>query len=77
MFVFSGISSLMENENFWVDLSLSKLMGEDKTESIITWFDSAAIQNSLDLFFYDIPLFGIIGGMGLVSLVISFFMKEQ
>ncbi len=77
VFIFSGISSFMEDETIWVDLTISKMLGEAKTESIITWFDTAMIQNSLDFVLYDMPLFALLGSVGLILLLIGLFVKEH
>lgn len=77
MAVFSGISSFMDDANIWVGLTLFKLLGEDKTESIITWFDSAIIQDALDFLMYEMPMFGLVGIFGLLMLGIGLFVKEH
>ncbi|MFH2091173.1 MAG: hypothetical protein ABIJ31_02315 [Pseudomonadota bacterium] len=73
----SGISGFMEKKTMWSDLTLSAILGEDHTESFITWFDTEFIQNSLDSVFYTIPFFGILIGLGSILLVISLFMKTH
>ncbi len=75
--VFTGISQLMGVQNFWIDLTLSKLFGPGRTEAIITLFDSAFIQDSLDSLFYNAPLFGLLIFVGIISLAISFFTKAK
>ena len=75
--IFSGISRFMQAENFWVDLTLSKLFGEERTESLITWFDTAAIQTGLDYLFYELPMFGLLLGIGVIFLLISLFIKNH
>ena len=75
--VFSGISNFMNARNFAVNLTLSKVFGEDTTESIITTFDSEFLQNALDTFFYEIPFFGILLIFGVILLIISHFLKNH
>ena len=75
--IFGGISNLMQVDNLWVGLTLTKLLGEDRAESIITWFDSAAIQDNLDLLFYDVPFFVLILSLGVILIVISLFVKDH
>ncbi len=75
--IFNGISQIMGVQNFWTDLTLSKLCGTEKTESVITLFDSVFIQDSLDSLFYNVPVFGLLIFIGIVSLVISFFTKAK
>ena len=77
VFIFSGISNFMGADNLWVDLNIAKLLGEEKTEDIITGFESAAIQNMLDLFCYEIPFFGILMLLGGFFLMISLFVKDH
>ena len=77
MGLFSGISQFMNAKTIWVNLTLSKLLGEDKTEGIIESFSSESVQNTLDTILYDWPLFLIVVGLGLVFLVISMFVKEH
>ena len=74
--LFSGISSFMNANNIWINLTLSSILGEDKTESIVTSFSSVAVQDTLDYFFYDLQLFLIAFGLGAFLLVISLFLKD-
>ena len=75
--IFSGISKLMQADNLWVGLTLTKLFGEERAESVITSFDSVFIQDKLDFLFYEVPFFVIVLGLGVIFLVISLFMKEH
>ncbi len=77
MGVFAGISRFMKAQNFWVDLTISKFIGEEKSESIVLLFDVEAIQNILDFLIYELPLFGHLIGMGVVLLIISMFLKDH
>ncbi len=74
--LFSGISSFMSADNIWINFTFSKVLGEDKTESIVTSFSSVAIQDTLDYFFYDLQLFVFAMGLGIFLLVISLFLKD-
>ena len=75
--IFGGISNLMQVDNLWVGLTLTKLFGEERAESIITWFDSEFIQDKLDLLFYDVPFFVLVLFFGVVMIVISLFVKDH
>ena len=75
--LFSGISTIMGKSNMWVDMTLSKIISEEKTESIITWFDTVAIQDGLDFFFYEIPVFGLCLILGVILTVIGMFVKSH
>ncbi len=77
MGVFAGISGFMEKENLWVDLTISKVLGEDQTESIITSINNMTIQGGLDVFMYETPLFGIFLGLGVILLVVGMFFKSH
>jgi len=75
--IFSGISNFMTTNNFWSDLTISKMIGEDKSEAVILLMDAAVIQDSLDFFIYELPFFSILLGLGLVLLIISLFIKSH
>ena len=75
--VFSGISSFMETNNYWVDLTISRMIGEDNSETIIGLIDVAIVQNSLDFLIYELPFFCLLLGIGAVLLIISLFMKTH
>ena len=75
--VFSGISKFMEARNFWVDLTLSKMIGEDRAERIVTLIDVEAVRNSLDYLMYDLPLFCFLLGLGVVFLLIGMFVEKH
>ncbi|HGY11262.1 MAG TPA: hypothetical protein ENK36_02715 [Desulfobacterales bacterium] len=75
--IFSGISSFMENKNFWVDLTISKIIGEDNSEAIIALINVAVVQNSLDFLIYEVPFFLFLLGIGLIFLLISLFIKSH
>ncbi|MCP3874333.1 MAG: hypothetical protein GY699_14415 [Desulfobacteraceae bacterium] len=75
--LFAGISSFMADKTFWVDLTISKIIGEDNAESIIMSIDSVAVQNFLDSFIYELPFFLFLIGLGVVSLVIGMFVKDH
>ena len=75
--LFKGISSFMASQNFWVDLTISKLIGEDNSEAIIGLINVAVVQNVLDFLIYELPLFIFLLGIGLVLLIISLFMKTH
>ena len=75
--VFTGISKFMEAQNFWVDLTISKMIGEDKSEAIIRVMDIAVVQNSLDFLIYELPFFCFLLGLGVIFLIISLFLKTH
>ncbi len=75
--LFNGISGFMGNQNFWVGLTLSKLIGEDRSESIILVFEIEKLQNFLDYFIYEAPFYGILIGFGVLLLIVSMFLKDH
>jgi len=75
--VFSGVSSFMAEKNFWADLTISKIIGEDASESIIGFIDVIAIQDGLDFLIYDTPFFIVVLSFGAIVLLISLFMKNH
>lgn len=76
MGVFSGISSFMEKKSFWVDLTLSKVFGENTAESFITFFSNETIQDILDSLMYEIPVFGLLLAIGVLCLFVGLFVKN-
>jgi hypothetical protein len=75
--IFSGISSFMEAKTIWVGLTISKIIGEDKSESIITLLDVAVIQNTLDFLIYEVPFFLFLIGVGIIILFITLFLDNK
>ena len=75
--VMSGISGFMEKETFVTGLNLSKVFGEKASEAIITLIDVGMIQNTLDLFFYEWPLYFLLLGFGVLALFIGLFVKNH
>ncbi len=75
--LFAGISGFMEKKTFWSDLTISKIIGVDKSESIIEFFNIEVIQNSLDTLFYEIPFFIVLIGVGVLFLVVSLFLNTH
>lgn len=74
--VFSGISRFMESRNFWVDLTVSKLLGENATESLINFTDVAVIQDSLQFLVVEIPFSAFLIGLGILFLILSLLFKN-
>lgn len=75
--IFSGISSFMEAKNFWVDLTISRIVKEESCEAFIGLTDIAFIQNLLDFLIYELPIFAFLLGLGLIFLLISLFEKSH
>lgn len=74
MWLFSGISTLMQADNFWVDLTLSRILG-DHAETVITFIPLTAVENSLYFLVEVLPFYGVVLGLGTVFLVVGIFVK--
>ena len=75
--LFTGISNFMGANNYWVDLTIFKIIGTDKAESIIEFTSIAFLQNSLDYMIYDMPFAGFLIIIGIIFLFISLFTKSH
>ncbi len=75
--LFNGISGFVGNQNFWVGLTLSKLIGEDRSESIIFAFEIEKLQNFLNYFIYEAPFYLILIGLGVLLLLVSLFVNDH
>ena len=74
--VFSGISRFMESQNVWVDLTISTLLGDDASNSLINFTDTAVIQDLLYYLVVDLPLSVFLIGLGGILLIFSLFFKN-
>lgn len=74
--LFNGISNFMGADNFWVGLSISKIIGDAASESIVEAINLAFVQNSLYFLFYELPFFLFLIGIGVVLRIISRFVKD-
>lgn len=74
--VFTGISKFMGSQNFWVDLTISKLLGDKASEFLINFTDVAVIQDSLYFLMVELPFSAFLIGLGVVLLVLSLFFKN-
>jgi hypothetical protein len=75
--VFNGISSFMGVNNIWVNLTISKLIGPDVSESIAGGVNIEPIRQIVSYLIYDLPFFCFLLGMGVVFLILSLFVKEH
>ena len=73
--LFSGISQFLETSTFFVDLTVSKIIGQEYSETIVLLTDIVAVQNVCDFIIYDLPFFGFLLGIGFILLAISLFKK--
>ncbi len=75
--VFNGISHFMGVNNIWVNLTISKLIGPDMSESIAEAVNIESIRGILSYLIYDLPFFCFLLGMGVLFLILSLFVKEH
>ncbi len=75
--IFKAISQFMDKQNFWVDLTISKIIGKSTSDAIIGYMQVPAIKNSLDYLIYYLPFFIFLLGLGIIFFVISLFMKNH
>lgn len=73
--VFSGISNFMGADNFWVNLTLSKITG-DFSESIVNAIPVQSVQDALQFIVYDLHLGWLVGSLSVVFFLIGAFVKE-
>lgn len=76
VWLFSGISSFMEADNFWTGLTLSRLLG-DYAESVVTFIPLEIVENMMYFLVFELPLFGFILGVGTLFLVIGMVLKVR
>ena len=77
MGVFSGISKFMEARNFWVDLTVSKMIGENNSDAVMGLTDVEGLKSLFNLLLYDLPFFVVLLLLGAVLLIISLFLKNH
>lgn len=74
--VFNALSGFMKADNFWTDLTLSRLAG-DHADSIVEAMPGEFLQENVARLMFDVPFWGIIIGLGVLFLVIGMFMREN
>lgn len=75
--VFTGISKFMGTGNFWVDLTISKLLGDDTTKTLINFSDEGIMHDSFYFLVVDLPFSGFLIGLGVLLLFLSLFIKSH
>ena len=76
IWLFSGISHFMQADNFWVGLTLSRMLG-DYTDSVVYAVPWEAVQNFLYFFVVELPLFGVLIGVGTLFFLTGMFVKVR
>ncbi|MCP4023504.1 MAG: hypothetical protein GY729_16785 [Desulfobacteraceae bacterium] len=74
--IFSTISKFMNQDNIWVNMTIAKLMG-DKASPMVESIGNESVQELVRYFLFQLPVFGLILGLGGLFFIISFFMKEN
>jgi hypothetical protein len=74
--IFGGISRFMKSQNVWVDLTISTLLGDDASNSLINFTDVDMIQNLLYYLIVDLPLAVFLIGLGGILLIFSLLFKN-
>jgi hypothetical protein len=75
--IFNGISQFMGSKNFWVDLTISKIIGQDISETITGFINIPAIKNALDYLINAMPFFIFLLALGIILLILSLFVKNH
>jgi len=74
--IFNGISQFMGSQNFWIDLTISKIIGENTSRTITGFINILPIKTGLEYLVYTLPFFIFLLGLSAVLLVISLFVKN-
>lgn len=74
IWLFSGISSFMQADNFWNGLTLSRILGV-YSESIVHAVPWEKMEKVLYFFVFDLPFYGVTLGLGTMFLVIGMCVK--
>ncbi len=74
--LFSMISKFMSADNIWVGITLSSL-SEDLSETIVDGISNVTVHNALYTLLYEVPLGGVLLGLGVIFFMIALFMKEH
>jgi len=74
--VFTVLSKFMKSHNFWVDLTISKLLGDNTSNSIINYTDVTFIKESLNFIIIELPFSAFLIGFGVLFLILSLFFKN-
>ncbi len=73
--VFTGISRFMKVDNLWADLTISSLT-KAYSDKIVTSIPIDFMEKGLNFLMYELPLAGVIVGLGVIFFMIAAFKKE-
>jgi hypothetical protein len=75
--IFTAVALFMGRDFVWIDLTIAKIIGEENSSTIIGLINIDKIQNYLNFFIYDLPLFGVVVCISILLLVISLFVRDH
>ena len=76
VWLFSGISNFMQVDNFWVNLTLSRILG-NFSDSVVYAVSWEPAENFLYFFVVDLPFYGVLLGVGTLLLLAGMFVKVR
>jgi hypothetical protein len=76
VWLFSGISRFMQADNFWVDLTLSRILG-NYADGVVELIPLEVVENVLYFLVFELPFYGFVLGLGTLFLVIGMFVKVR
>lgn len=77
MALLAGISGFMGKKTAFSELTISSMLGDGTTETIITITDFESVQNILDFIMYETPFYGVLIVVGVIILIVSLFVKNH
>lgn len=66
----------MQADNFWVGLTLSRLLGDYAT-LVVRWVPGVLMKNIFYFLMFDLPFYGVLLGVGTVCLVVGMFVNAR
>lgn len=76
VWLFSGISGFMQADNFWVGLTLSRLIG-DYAILVVRGAPGILMKDIVYFLMFDLPFYAVLLGMGTVCLVAGMFVNAR
>lgn len=72
--IFKMITGIMGKEMFWTHFTLSTVLG-DATDSVVQAFPAGWFQANMDKLMYDIEIYILLIGLGVLMFIIGAFKK--
>ena len=76
VFVFGGISSFMNADNIWVDMTLSSILG-DFSDTLVEAAPWQFLADTLAFIVWDLPFAGFLACFGILAFIIGLFVKQH